>query len=243
MIDTNIIKLLKNSRRVAVLTGAGISAESGVPTFRGADGLWKNYRPEELASPIAFRNNPDMVWEWYSWRKNLIKNCAPNPGHYALAKMEKLFEKFTLITQNVDGIHRQAGSDNILELHGNINRNFCCECRKEYPDNDLVLGSKVNRCSCGGLIRPAVVWFGENLPEEVLEKAFSAVVDCDLFISIGTSSVVYPAALMPLKAKEEGAALIEINMEPTPLTPESDFFLKGACGVILPNLMEDVHNA
>jgi len=240
MFDQGLIEALKNAKNVAVLTGAGISAESGVPTFRGEGGMWKQYRPEELATFEAFSRDPNLVWEWYSWRKKLIAEVSPNPGHHALVQLEKYYQDFTLITQNVDNLHREAGSNNILELHGSIRRNFCLDCGKNYEDSDLTLGSEVNSCDCGGLIRPAVVWFGESLPQGVMEASFKKAEECTVFFSIGTSAVVYPAAMLPVHAKRAGALLIEINSQETMLTTSADHFLHGASGEILPELIREM---
>jgi len=239
MFDTGMLEAIKKAQKAAVLTGAGVSAESGVPTFRGQDGLWKHYRAEELATAEAFSRNPDLVWEWYCYRKNLISKVSPNAGHYALVKMEKYYRDFTLITQNVDDLHRQAGSQIVLELHGNIRRNYCWECGRQYEDDQLELGSKVNKCNCGGYIRPGVVWFGESLPEQVLESAFRAAEDCEVFFSIGTSAVVYPAAMLPHTARRAGALVIEINPVETALTPSAHHFLQGPSGEVLPQLLEE----
>jgi len=240
MFDTGMIQKIKKAGKAAVLTGAGISAESGVPTFRGQGGLWRQYRAEELATPEAFSRNPDLVWEWYCYRKDLISKVAPNPGHHALVKMERHFPEFTLITQNVDNLHRQAGSMKVLELHGNIRRNYCWECGKQYEDGEIQLGNKANKCKCGGYIRPGVVWFGETLAERILAEAFRASETCEVFFSIGTSAVVYPAAMLPLSAKQAGAVVIEINPAETALTPNADYFLRGASGEILPKILEEM---
>ena len=240
MFDQGLIDALKKAKCVSVLTGAGISAESGVPTFRGDGGLWKNHRAEELATYEAFTRDPDLVWEWYSWRKNLIAEVDPNPGHYALVEMEKFYPEFTLITQNVDNLHRQAGSQNILELHGNIRRNYCIKCGRPFEDSEITLGSKVNSCDCGGHIRPAVVWFGESLPQDAMESSFEKAGECDVFFSIGTSAVVYPAAMLPVHAKRANALLVEINPQETMLTPSADHFLQGASGEILPALIKEM---
>ncbi|MBL7190495.1 NAD-dependent deacylase [bacterium] len=241
MIDESLIRRLKASKKVAVLTGAGVSAESGVPTFRGEEGMWKKFKPEELANFDAFMRNPDMVWEWYEHRKDLMSKVKPNAGHYAMAKMEKLFPVFTLITQNIDNLHRIAGSENILELHGNIRRNFCINCKKQYNDEHLTLGGgKVPKCSCGGMIRPDVVWFGEMLPGSILESAFKAAETCDFFLSLGTSAVVYPAAMLPVAAKKAGAVLLEINPETTPLTQSTDYYIKAKTGEVLPQIVEAI---
>jgi NAD-dependent deacetylase len=225
---------------VAVLTGAGVSAESGVPTFRGEEGLWKKFRAEELANFDAFMRNPDLVWEWYSFRKKMMAEVTPNPGHYALVKMEEFFSDFSLITQNIDDLHRQAGSKNIIELHGNIHRNYCLGCGKFFTDAELVLEGSAPKCACGGLIRPDVVWFGEQLPARAIDTAFLVAGSSEVFFSIGTSAVVYPAAWLPLTAKQNGALLIEINIERTALTGSADYFFSGPSGKILPQLVEEL---
>lgn len=189
---------LKNRAATCVLTGAGISSESGVPTFRGAKGLWAKFRPEELANFDAFIKNPKLVWEWYQYRRNIISEVTPNAAHHALVDLEKRARCFTLVTQNVDNLHQRAGSRNVLELHGNIERSYCLDC-KAFAAKDHN-GSKCP--SCGGLLRPDVVWFGEMLPEGVFEKGAQAARQCELFLCIGTSAVVYPAASLPLLAKE-----------------------------------------
>ena len=205
MFTPDLISNMKRTARIVVLTGAGVSAESGVPTFRGEDGLWKKFRPEELASFDAFISNPRLVWEWYSYRRRLISEVKPNPGHYALARMEDVVENFCLVTQNVDGLHRSAGSRRILELHGNIMRNRCMECGRKDESADLDVGDRLPRCRCGGLMRPDVVWFGEMLPQEILDSAFREAEEAEVFLSIGTSAVVQPAASLPLVAKRNGA--------------------------------------
>lgn len=231
--------LLARDIPVAVLTGAGISAESGVPTFRGEKGLWRKFRPEELANVDAFMANPDLVWGWYQHRREIINGVEPNPGHHALARLEKKTSDFSLITQNVDGLHRRSGSENILELHGNIQRNKCIRCGKMYdqlPDEDL---ESVPECECGGKIRPDVVWFGEMLPQDVIRRAFEAAERSVLFFSIGTSALVQPAASLPIAAKRSGAYLVEINVEPTMLTSLTDEFFEGKSGEILPAIIEE----
>lgn len=229
--------MLANARTVVAFTGAGVSAESGVPTFRGNDGIWKKFKPEELANLDAFMKNPDLVWEWYAHRKRIIATIKPNPGHYALAKMEQALPQFALITQNIDNLHRRAGSKTVFELHGNIERNFCVKCGTGYANEEVLKRTGSPRCDkCNGLIRPDVVWFGEMLPEEEWEHSVRAAESADVFLSIGTSGVVYPAASIPLMAKQAGAYIVEVNPEPTPLTEQADEFLMGASGVILPDL-------
>jgi NAD-dependent deacetylase len=240
MIDFSpeFLNVLKSAKRVAVLTGAGISAESGVATFRGKEGLWAKFRPEELASADAFMLNSALVWEWYQYRRDIIDKVQPNPGHFALADMEKHFKSFALITQNVDGLHRRAGSQNILELHGNITRNKCFNCGKPFIDEINLDQKKPPCCNCGGKIRPDVVWFGETLPQSEFEMANEASATADLFFAAGTSAIVYPAAGLPMIAKRHGAYLVEINIEPTPLTDMADSFMQGKSGEILPEIVK-----
>jgi len=238
LISEQLIDILKNAKRVAVLTGAGVSAESGVPTFRGTDGLWKRFSPEELASFDAFMRNPELVWEWYQYRRSLIYDIKPNTGHYALAEMEDLFDDFILITQNVDGLHQVAGSKKIIELHGNIRRNKCSKCGEYYAEEIPVDKKEVPKCRCGGLIRPDVVWFGEMLPEDAINKAFYAARNSDLFFSVGTSGFVHPAAQLPITAKESKAYVVEINPDKTAITPYLDELLKGPSGKILPEIVK-----
>ncbi|MEM7112961.1 MAG: NAD-dependent deacylase [Chloroflexota bacterium] len=236
MIPDNLIAILRQSPRVTVLTGAGISAESGVPTFRDAQtGLWANYRPEELATPEAFQRNPKLVWDWYLWRRQLVEQAKPNLGHIALKKMVTLFPYFALITQNVDGLHQQAGSEDVIELHGNIRRTKCFAAAHIVAD---VLDPHLAHCPiCESQIRPDVVWFGEMLPREPLVQAFHVSQECDVFLSIGTSALVQPAASLPLEAVQEGAILVEVNLAPTPLSQTADFVLQGPAGTILPDLV------
>lgn len=238
---SELIQFLTKATRVAVLTGAGVSQESGLRTFRDSqDGIWKQYRPEDLASPEAFARDPKLVWDWYSFRREAIKGVRPNAGHYALAEMEKKISEFTLITQNVDGLHRMAGSLNVLELHGNILKVRCSECGMftEIWGDDI---ESVPRCEkCNGLLRPDVVWFGESLPRVELEAAVTAARHCQVFFSIGTSGVVHPAAVLAHAARNNGSVVVEINAEPTPLTPKVDFAFPGKSGEILPELVKAV---
>ncbi len=237
----SLIDALRTARRVVALTGAGVSQESGLRTFRDPQtGLWARHKPEDLASPEAFRRDPKLVWDWYAWRREALKGVRPNPGHYALVDLEKRIPEFTLVTQNVDGLHRMAGSRQLLELHGNIQRVRCSECGRfaeDWSDN----GEDVPRCeACGGLLRPDVVWFGEALPRLALEAAVEAARACELFLSIGTSGVVQPAASLAYAAHNRGASLIEVNPDPTPLTPKVDYFLQGKSGELLPVLVQAV---
>ncbi|MCO5183573.1 MAG: NAD-dependent deacylase [Anaerolineae bacterium] len=236
-----LIEVVRNARRVVVLTGAGVSAESGIPTFRDAQtGLWARYDPEELASPRAFKRNPKLVWQWYQWRRDLCAGSTPNPGHFALVEMERRIPEFTLVTQNVDGLHALAGSRQLLELHGNIGRYICYDRRHPVtgwePTDELP-----PRCPiCHSLVRPDVVWFGEQLDAIVINRAAVAAERCDIFFSIGTSSIVYPAALLPQLALEHGAIFVEVNPNPTPLTRFADFVLQAPSGVALPALVQTV---
>ncbi|MCB8924958.1 MAG: NAD-dependent deacylase [Ardenticatenaceae bacterium] len=237
-IPDSVLQKIGTARHVAVLTGAGISAESGVPTFREAQtGLWAKYDPQELATPEAFQRNPRLVWEWYAWRRELVNKAAPNAGHQALVALAKLVPQFTLITQNVDGLHQRAGSQNVICLHGNIMETKCFALGHritDWPESDEL----PPRCpECGSLLRPNVVWFGENLPADALETAVHAARSCDVFLSIGTSALVHPAASLPLLAIENSAFLIEINPQPTPLSRWADVTLSGAAGEILPLLL------
>jgi NAD-dependent deacetylase len=229
------------ARCVVVLTGAGVSAESGIPTFRDAQtGLWARFKPEELATPHAFARNPRLVWEWYEWRRKLVRAAKPNPAHVTLAAMENFFPEFHLVTQNVDGLHQCAGSRKVIELHGNIMRTKC------YTEQVVVsawkeTGDVPPKCPrCGGLLRPDVVWFEEPMPEVETAQAFQVSRACDLFLSVGTSSAVYPAASLPVEALDSGATVVEINPDPTPLTPKASFVLSGPAGVVLPEWFEAV---
>ncbi len=229
---------LETAQSVCVLTGAGISAESGVPTFRGEEGLWKKFRPEELANFHAFIRNPDLVWEWYAYRRKLIHEVKPNAGHYALVELERRVKEFTLVTQNVDNLHRRAGSKSVVELHGNIERSYCIDCGATVEELDIDSLTKAPRCvHCGGLVRPDVVWFGEMLPVEAFSRAEQAARHCDLFLCIGTSAVVYPAASLPYTAFDQGAFVVEINRERTELSTRAHESLLGAAGEILPQLV------
>jgi len=236
-----LLTLLRTANQVAILTGAGTSAESGVPTFRDAQtGLWAQYSPEELATPQAFQHNPKLVWEWYTWRRELVTQAEPNPGHYALVEMATHVPQLTLITQNVDGMHQRAGSQAVIELHGNINRT------KRFDDGVIVdswaeTGDVPPRCpDTGSLLRPDVVWFGETLPPQAIQQAFEIATTCDLFFSIGTSGLVHPAASLPSIAKEQNIPTIEINPDTTMLTERMTYVLRGPSGEVLPALIKAV---
>jgi NAD-dependent deacetylase len=237
-ISERLRSLLSKDTKVVILTGAGISVESGVPTFRGEEGLWKKFRPEELATFDAFMANPQLVWEWYEYRRKIIEEIKPNPGHMALVDFQSYFDKFDLITQNVDGLHHQAGSKKITELHGNIKRNKCIRCGEKYEDLKKALPGIPPKCSCGGNIRPDVVWFGEMLPQDAIQYAFEVSSHCDLFFSIGTSAVVHPAASLPVIAKRNGAYVVEVNLSPTEISHLVDESLFGKSGEILPFLVK-----
>ncbi len=237
-IPHDLLNALRAARHVAVLTGSGISAESGVPTFRDAQtGLWAKYRPEELATPEAFRRNPRLVWEWYEWRRGLVAKAAPNPGHLALAELERRVPRLTLATQNVDGLHQQAGSRGVIELHGNIRRAKCFEENVVVEAWPTTSNAPPHCPRCGGLLRPDVVWFGEALPRPALAAAVEAAQTCDLFFAIGTSALVQPAASLPLEAIQRGVPTVEINADVTPLTPHVTHALRGRAGEVLPVLL------
>jgi NAD-dependent deacetylase len=228
---------LAHATSVAVLTGAGISAESGVPTFRGAGGLWKEYKPEELATAEAFARDPRLVWEWYNWRRELIAKAMPNPGHKALVQLEIRKPRFTLITQNVDGLHDMAGNGKILKLHGDIWRMRCTTCGANFPNRRVPLPKIPPHCACGGLARPGVVWFGEPLPDGMIKEAEHAAAAAQVFLVVGTSAVVYPAASLIPYARQAGAKVIEVNTEATAVSKLVDCALQGPAGELLPKLI------
>jgi NAD-dependent deacetylase len=230
--------LIRQARSIAILTGAGVSAESGIPTFRGAGGLWRGFRAENLATPSAFARDPNLVWEWYDRRRQLIAKAEPNPGHHAIARLQNRVRDCTLITQNVDGLHDRAGSFGILKVHGDIWRLRCTACRTEWPDLHAPLPKLPPRCQCGGMARPGVVWFGEDLPQDVWRSAEEAASTAELLLVVGTSAVVYPAASLIPIAQEGGAKVIEVNLDETPASQSVDLSLRGASGEILPRLVE-----
>lgn len=230
-----LVELMDRSSPIAVLTGAGVSAESGVPTFRGEGGLWKQFRAEDLATPEAFERDPKLVWEWYDWRRGLMAKVEPNPGHKVLALWEQFFPEFVLITQNIDGLHARAGSRKIIELHGNIWKTRCTGDGRVWDNTEVPLGTIPPRChSCGAILRPHVVWFGESLDSGDMARAFSLSGRCSLMFVVGTSALVHPAASLPLIAARAGAKIVEVNPDPTPLTPDADFSFRGKAGEILP---------
>jgi len=215
------VNLIKSMDSLAVLTGAGVSQESGVPTFRGNDGLWGSYKAEDLATPSAFKRNPHLVWEWYNWRREIIRGCKPNKAHIAIVELEKMFKSFLLITQNVDGLHKRAGSRNIIELYGNIWISVCSVCKdevvsectfetidfKEIKSSDE-MGELLPLCKkCGGILRPGVVWFGEAVPEEKLGMVYNFLSEVKMMLVIGTSGIVQPAATLPFFVKENGGRI------------------------------------
>jgi NAD-dependent deacetylase len=230
---------LRSAQRVVALTGAGMSAESGIPTFRDPQsGLWVKYDPAQLATVGAFERDPKLVWDWYEWRREVRRGSKPNPGHYALAEMAKFFSHFVVVTQNIDGLHLLAGSPDVIELHGNLQRNKCSRegvvlqrAQARTASNGMLSCPR-----CGAYLRPDVVWFGEALPRDALARAFQEATQCDAFLSIGTSGLVEPAASLPRFAKRAGAFLIEINPEETPLSAIADVVLRGKSGEVLPEL-------
>lgn len=232
-----VSEILSKAEKIVFVTGAGISKESGIPTFRGREGLWRKYDPMKLASIEAFENNPTLVWEWYQERRRNIRDAQPNEGHLSIASLAKKKNVFVL-TQNIDGLHRKAGNLNIFELHGNIMRIFCTNCK--HKDTILEDYNELPpKCSCGGLLRPDVVWFGEPLPKEVWEEAMIHASSCDLMFVVGTSLEVSPANLLPVLAKRNGAKLIEVNLEETIMSDEMDIYVQGSASEILPILLSD----
>lgn len=231
-------RAVEGDELIVALTGAGVSAESGVPTFRGQDGLWQGFRAEELATPEAFRRHPAKVWEWYHWRRRLVLGAVPNQAHKALAALEKAHRPFTLITQNVDGLHQRAGSGRVLELHGNLHEVRCTQCGRVAP-LDADAEGIVPCPTCGAPGRPHIVWFGELLPEEPWQKAYAAASEAAVFLVVGTSAAVYPAAGLVELAAERGAALIEINPAETALSPRATWTIRQPAGGALPLLLAE----
>jgi len=239
-IPDELREALRKARFVAALTGAGVSAESGLATFRDAQsGLWARFDPRELATPSAFARNPKLVWDWYAWRRERVASAQPNAAHHALVEVERRAPQFLLATQNVDGLHQRAGSRTVVELHGNIGR---VKCSREgtVVDRWHAPAGEVPRCSsCGALLRPDVVWFEEMLPGHALAAAEDAARNCDLLLVVGTSAEVYPAAALPSLAANHGAVVVEVNPNRTPLSAFADYVLRGAAGVVLPQLVAD----
>ncbi len=243
--SNRLVERLAGAERVAVLTGAGISAESGIPTFRDPGGVWEQFKPEELANVNAFLRNPVLVQGWYAHRREVAGEKQPNPGHRALALLEEMVPDFTLITQNVDGLHARAGSRRIIELHGNIIRSYCQACGREAEEADMepLQRGEPTRCpDCGGFLRPDVVWFGEQLPAGVYQAAEAAADRAEVFLSIGTSALVYPAANLPLTALNSGAYVAEVNVEPSAIAGFLDEVVVGPAGEVLPALVRAVKN-
>ena len=247
VISSELLECVRKAQHITVCTGAGVSAESGIATFRAAQtGLWTEYDAATLASPEGFRVDPALVWGWYEWRRMKVLQAKPNPGHLAIAELQKKAPRLTLVTQNVDDLHERAGSDNPIHLHGSLHHPRCFACAKPFdytpgiPDEPEG-GRRLEppRCThCGGYIRPGVVWFGESLPEQAWQSAQKAVEECDLLFSIGTSSVVWPAASLPETAARNGAVVVQVNPEPTALDRTARFNLRGMAGDILPALLE-----
>lgn len=237
-IPQSFINRLLEAKSVVFFTGAGISSESGIPTFRGKDGIWNKLKPEELANFDAFMKNPGMVWEWYSHRKKVVHDSQPNNAHLAIAEMQNIFDKVAVVTQNIDNLHRRAGSNNIYELHGNIERNYCIKCKTVY-NGELPFEGKIPKCTkCGGLIRPDVVWFGEYLPQDQFSASDLAARECDVFFVVGTSAVVFPAASLIYTARDSGAYIVEVNIEETGISYLADQSFYGEAGRILPLIVE-----
>ncbi|HEV8539759.1 MAG TPA: NAD-dependent deacylase [Nitrospiraceae bacterium] len=230
---------LQRAQAITVLTGAGISADSGVPTFRGTDGLWRNFRAEDLATPEAFARDPKLVWEWYNWRREIIAAKQPNTAHHAVAQMERRSASFWLVTQNVDGLHRAAGSEKLSEIHGNIWKVRCTGCARVSSNTDVPLRLLPTCEMCGRLLRPHIVWFGESLDPSDLERSHQALTSCDLVLIIGTSGVVYPAASFAAVAKAAGAFVIELNLDPTPQSDIVDLAVQGRAKDLVPALLAD----
>ena len=236
--NEKVVERLAQAKSLLVITGAGISAESGIPTFRGADGLWKNYRAEELATLDAFERDPETVWQWYDWRRSIIGKAEPNPGHLAIKELEDMFESFLLITQNVDGLHSRSGVKNIVEIHGNLWRVRCTREGKVSMLMDIPLKSIPPKCDCGAVLRPDVVWFGESIPSYALDLSFNILEQCDTLIVVGTSGVVYPVASFPQTVKDNGGYVVEVNVEPTPISAIADASLYGNSGDVLPMVVK-----
>ena len=243
-IPISLIEKLKLAKSIIFFTGAGISAESGIDTFRGKGGLWNKMSAQELASFDGFMKNPNLVWEWYQYRRKIVRETEPNAGHKTIAEFENFFNEVTVVTQNVDNLHKRAGSTNILELHGNIERNYCMDCKTFYGVEKFLNTEEVPRCEeCGGMIRPDVVWFGETLPQNIFAEAERKAVNSDVCFIIGTSAVVYPAAYIPLSAKEGGATLVEINIEPTEISDITNYSILGKSGEVLPKIFNQFNHA
>ncbi len=235
-----VAELLRKASSIVFLSGAGISRESGIPTFREAQsGLWANYNPEELATPQAFKRNPKLVWTWYDERRANLLKCKPNPGHYAVAELEKTGKRVVVVTQNVDGLHKEAGSSDVIELHGNISEFYCFD--RHHPASNIEFGlQEPPLCHCGSLIRPAVVWFNEALPEDALRRAEQEIESASVLFVVGTSSLVYPAAALPMLAYRKQIPIVEMNPEATPLSEIAGYIFRARSGEILPKLLQEL---
>lgn len=240
--DYGLIDKLRHARRIVVFTGAGVSAESGIPTFRDAQtGLWARFQAEELATPEAFRRDPETVWKWYEWRRKLMRGVQPNPAHIAIMQLEQLVDHVTVVTQNVDCLHALAGSSHVIELHGNIWSNFCSKCGQPAEKSMMEVERAIEappRCvHCNGYVRPGVVWFGESIPIAAWEKAAESLERADIFFCIGTSSRVEPAASLPREARAHGCTVVQINPAPTSHDAIAQYVLRGKAGKVLPDLL------
>lgn len=242
---TKAVEALSRARLVAVSSGAGVSKESGIPTFREAQtGLWARYDPEQLATPAAFERDPDLVWSWYMYRYDLVRQVQPNPGHRAIADLERLVPRLVVLTQNVDGLHRAAGSTDLVELHGSLRRFKCSSNCRGFPtviDLNAIPHNREQAPSCphcGALVRPDVVWFGESLPADALERALIVARECDVILVVGTSGVVQPAASLPYEARRAGATVVEVNPAPSQVTSAAHVFLQGPSGQVLPQVVD-----
>ena len=238
----SVVKFFKPNSRIVALTGAGISASSGVPTFRGKGGVWDRYDPHEVGTAEAMRNRPKKVWEMHEDLRQTIANCKPNPAHYAIAELESVFKDVTVITQNVDNYHQEAGSSNVLELHGNAWRVRCTEDGRVWVDRTLPYPELPPKCSCGAMLRPDVVFFDEQLDKNIIDAAYSATILGDIILVIGTSAVVYPAAYIPILGKQTGSRIIEFNIEPTPLSAYTDTSIIHDACISLPKLVQLIKN-
>lgn len=236
-----VVEVILKSKYLTALTGAGVSAESGIPTFRGKDGLWNKHKPEELATPQAFAANPEVVWKWYAWRMEIVFNAKPNPAHYGFAELEKLEILKCLITQNVDDLHERAGSERVLHLHGSLRKVICTKCDySEYVEKPPRIPPLPKCPRCHSLLRPGVVWFGEMLPQDVLSEALNEVNRSDVIIVAGTSAVVQPAASLPLIVKRNGGKIIEINPSETPLSGIADYVIRKPAGVAMKEIVDEI---
>lgn len=241
LLDKKALQKFSSATSIIFFTGAGVSAESGIPTFRGKDGIWNKLKPEELANFDAFLKNPELVWEWYKHRKQIVHESKPNPAHTTISDFQNIFSTVEVITQNIDNLHKRAGSKTVYELHGNIERNYCIKCKTFYND-EVVFSDSSPKCKCGGLIRPDVVWFGEYLPQDEFLASEKAASEADIFVVVGTSAIVYPAASMIYIAKEGGAYIIEINVQRTEISSIADQSFFGKAGEILPDIYNEIKN-